>query len=277
MCDYAAASRGKQAASSQSPLAISQPNHQEPRTEKQSSTQLPEWSPLSINTTKQWTSAIVRLCSSKQGQQQHGQSCSDRSKQRHKQERSATEPIDRPAATRPILQRQKQAATSRTSSNTVSLAATQAISDTSRNDQRQSPSTSSNTANLAATEASSNTSRSDQRQSPSAISDRAHRPMQKQAATSRNDQRQSPSTSSNTANLAATQAISDTSRNDQRQSPSTSSNTANLASNLAATEHIEQRQSPASSGANGEASSANAYKYSEDLKRCGCLLADQIS
>jgi len=102
--------------------------------------------------------------------------------------------------------------------------------------------------------------------------------MQKQAATSRNDQRQSPSTSSNTANLAATQAIiSDTSRNDQRQSPSTSSNTANLASNLAATEHIEQRQSPASSGANGEASSANAYKYSEDLKRCGCLLADQIS
>ena len=93
--------------------------------------------------------------------------------------------------------------------------------------------------------------------------------MQKQAATSR--------TSSNTVSLAATQAISDTSRNDQRQSPSTSSNTANLASNLAATEHIEQRQSPASSGANGEASSANAYKYSEDLKRCGCLLADQIS
>ena len=128
MCDYAAASRGKQAASSHSPLAISQPNHQEPRTEKQSSTQLPEWSPLSINTTKQWTSAIVRLCSSKQGQQQHGQSCSDRSKQRHKQERSATEPIDQqqhgqsysdrskqrqagPAATRSVLQRHKQSAT----------------------------------------------------------------------------------------------------------------------------------------------------------------------
>ena len=170
MCDYAAASRGKQAAGSHSPLAISQPNHQEPRTEKQSSTQLPEWSPLSINTTKQWTSAIVRLCSSKQGQQQHGQSCSDRSKQRQAG----------PAATRSVLQRHKQSATQ-----------------------------------------------------VGTISDRAHRP-------------------------AAT-------------------HTANLASNLAATEHIEQRQSPASSGANGEASSANAYKYSEDLKRCGCLLADQIS
>jgi hypothetical protein len=170
LCDYAAASRGKQAASSHSPLAISQPNHQEPRTEKQSSTQLPEWSPLSVNTRKQWTSAIVRLCSSKQGQQQHGQSCSDRSKQRHKQERSATEPVDQQQHGQSCSDRSKQ-------QHKQERSATEPI-DQCRSKQRQA----------------------------GTISDRAHRPAATRPILPRILQRQSTSSSDRAQRAAARMA-----------------------------------------------------------------------